>query len=245
MPFAVVGTFVDAACRAAAAVIASLYELYPSYGFAIAGVAALATALTWPLTAKATSSARRLAALRPELVRLQKRHRDDPLAAHAARRELHRARGTSPAAALLLPLAQVPLFLVLLRVLKGLTRRDAHGFAPSYLSPRSRLYRHLTGATAMRFAGLDLAAPGSAALAAGGPALVAFVALIAVAVLGAYVQHRLAVSRSPQRASGPLALLGLVGPASVAVWGLVAPAALTVYAATSAWLRIGQALAAR
>ena len=236
---------IDGACRAVAAVIASLYELYPSYGFAIAGVTALATALSWPLTAKAASSARRVAALRPELIELQKRHRGDPLAYHAAVRELYRAQGVSPIAAVVPALAQLPLFLVLFRVVNGLTRRGAHGFAPSYLSPRSRLYRHLTGATAMRFAGLDLASPGSAALAAGGPALVAFVALIAVAVLGAYVQHRVAASRTPQDAPGPQALLAILVPASVAVWGLVAPAALTVYAATSAWLRVGQALATR
>jgi YidC/Oxa1 family membrane protein insertase len=242
-------TVVDAACRAAAAVVAALYDLFPSYGFAIAGVTALVTVLSWPLTAHAARCARRIAALQPEVTRLRQRHRDDPFALHVELRALYRERGVSPAASVLPLLAQAPLFVVLLRVVRGLTRRvpGVHGFVPQFLSPSTLLHRHLAGASTMGFLGLDLAAPGSAALAAGGPALATFVALVAVAVAGAYVQQRLAARRRPGAVapSGPLAYLAVLGPASVAVCGIAMPAAITLYAAVSAWVRAAQtALAA-
>jgi YidC/Oxa1 family membrane protein insertase len=71
-----------------------------------------------PLSLLQARSARRGAALAPQLAELGEKHRDDPLALAAASLALRRANGAGPAASLLPALAQAPFFMLMFRLVR-------------------------------------------------------------------------------------------------------------------------------
>ena len=105
------------------AVLAWFYSLWPSYGMAIAFLTLTTTIAVTPLTLKFTRSTLQMQQFMPELKKLQSQHRGDRQAMNEATAAFYKEHGLNPVGCLLPMLVQMPIFLVMYRVVDGLTRR--------------------------------------------------------------------------------------------------------------------------
>jgi len=140
--------------------------------------------------------------------------------------------------------AQMPVFIIMFRALRGLIDRPGGvgtAFVPKYLDHTSDLYNSLLGKTKMLAFGLDLAETPVAAVKAGfgtGMIYVGFVALLA----GLYfVQQKMVASRtvSPTMSANQAKLMQYL-PVLFAVFQLFLPTGLIVYYMVQAIIRIIQ-----
>ena len=104
-------------------VLAQFYSLWPSYGMAIAFLTLTAMVAVTPLTLKSTRSMLLMQQHMPELKKIQNQHKGDREAMNAATMAFYKENGLNPAGCLLPMLVQGPIFLVMYRVVDGLTRR--------------------------------------------------------------------------------------------------------------------------
>jgi YidC/Oxa1 family membrane protein insertase len=143
--------------HALAGLLAFFYAVWPSYGAAIVlFTLAIMLALT-PLSLKSTRSMLRMQRLQPELKRIQEEHRGDREALNREMLAFYAANGINPFSSCLPLLLQMPVFLVLYRVLRGLTQKGPDGrFDPKYLRDDSALSVALHQATKMMSFGIDL-----------------------------------------------------------------------------------------
>lgn len=221
-------------------VIAALYAVWPSYGADIVILTVLVVAPLTPLTLRQTRSMLVMQRLQPELKRLREQHNGNREALNAATVSLYQEHRVNPVSGCLPVLVQMPLFIVLYRLIRGLTYRDESGqLAPHYLDRGSALYRSLRGSGGQMVSrGMDLSrsalSPHDSYLAA-----VPFVLLAAAVVATSWWQQQLVAGRSPQR-SDQQRMIGRVMPAFMGVICLSAPAGVGVYYATSNLLRVGQ-----
>ncbi len=105
------------------AVLAWFYSLWPSYGMAIAFLTLTTTIAVTPLTLKFTRSTLQMQQHMPELKKIQAQHRGDRQAMNEATAAFYKEHGLNPVGCLLPMLVQAPIFLVMYRVVDGLTRR--------------------------------------------------------------------------------------------------------------------------
>ncbi len=105
------------------AVLAWLYSLWPSYGMAIAFLTLAAMIAVTPLTLKTTRSMLQMQQHMPEIKKLQNQYKGDRQASNEATMAYYKEHGVNPAGCLLPMLVQGPIFLVMYRVVHGLTRR--------------------------------------------------------------------------------------------------------------------------
>ena len=116
---------IDPFIRAVSQGLAGLYSLPVvggSYGIAIMLLTLTVMILLMPLTLRATRSTIKMQHMQPELKRLQKEYKDDREKMNAELMKLYQENGINPVGGCLPMLAQLPVFLVLFRVLQGLTR---------------------------------------------------------------------------------------------------------------------------
>lgn len=116
----------DVSLEAVSALLAFFYELPVvggSYGFAIILLTLAVMVILMPLTLKATRSTIKMTQLQPELKRLQKEYKDDRQALNEQMMALYQSNGVNPVGGCLPMLAQLPVFLLLFNVLRGLSRR--------------------------------------------------------------------------------------------------------------------------
>ena len=104
-------------------VLAWFYSLWPSYGMPIAFLTLTAMVAVTPLTLKSTRSMLMMQQHMPELKKIQNQHKGDREAMNAATMAFYKERGLNPMGCLLPMLVQGPIFLVMYRVVHGLTRR--------------------------------------------------------------------------------------------------------------------------
>ena len=204
--------------------LAFFYELPivgGSYGIAIMLLTAAVMVVLMPLTLKATRSTIKMTQLQPELRALQKKYKGgDKQELNQAMMALYQEHGVNPVGGCLPMLAQLPVFLVLFRVLRGLTRRvserpyyvlserahellghqsgDAGNFDPQYLSHDSDLYRDLSSSNHMDFGpfgGIDLAAHPLDVLRDNIVTSIPYVLLIGFVVASSYYQQRQITAR--------------------------------------------------
>lgn len=258
----------DPFLRAVAQALAALYELPiigGSYGEAIILLTLCVMVLLMPLTLKATRSTIKMTQMQPELKRLQKKHKDDRETLNAEMMKLYQEQGINPVGGCLPMLAQLPVFLVLFQVLRGLTRRisdqpfyaaanvvrDANGLpisegneiSPRFISEDTEMYQNLAGETEMKFGFLDLAAEAWDVLSGNVFEGLPYVALILIVVGTSYYQQRQISSRrgddaSPINPQQQMLLRFL--PLLSGFWSFLFPAGLVLYWATSNTFRIGQ-----
>ena len=105
------------------AVLAWFYSLWPSYGMAIAFLTLTAMVAVTPLTLKTTRSMLQMQQHMPEVKKLQNQYKGDRQAMNEATMAYYKEHGLNPAGCLLPMLVQGPIFLVMYRVVHGLTRR--------------------------------------------------------------------------------------------------------------------------
>ncbi|NDH36973.1 MAG: membrane protein insertase YidC [Acidimicrobiia bacterium] len=139
--------------------IAWIYSWSNDYSIAIGSMAIVVMLVITPLTLKSTRGMLEMQRLQPELRRLQIEHKGDRQGLNEAMMKLYQEHKVNPLASCLPLLAQMPVFIIMFRLLKGLTYRPSpgEGFAPKHLDTASDLYRSLVGQQEMRSIGLDLA----------------------------------------------------------------------------------------
>ncbi len=257
----------DPFIRAISQALAALYSLPVvggSYGVAIILLTFSVMVLLMPLTLKATRSTIKMQHIQPELKRLQKEHKDDREVMNQELMKLYSENGINPVGGCLPMVAQLPVFLVLFQVLRGVTRRadqapffDAinqvrtlQGSAPlvgdeiepRYLSTDTEMYQDLQGSTEMKFGPFDLASQAWDILQNDFVGALPYVLLIAFVVFTSYYQQRQVTARrsgdTPMPAQQQLLLRFL--PLLSGFWSFLFPAGLVLYWATSNVFRIGQ-----
>ncbi|MSZ37194.1 MAG: membrane protein insertase YidC, partial [Actinobacteria bacterium] len=183
--------------QAAAWLVSQFYNLTSDYTAAIALVAVVIMMLIFPLTLKSTKSMLEMQKVQPEMKRLQQQHRNDRQKLNEEMMKLYQEHKVNPLASCLPLLAQMPIFLIMFRVLHGLTKKTADGtFDPDYISKTGELYTSLLGKTEMRSLGLDLSLTPVKAIQENAATGVIY-ALLVVALMGLYfVQQRMIASRT-------------------------------------------------
>src|ERR1700750_134591 len=143
--------------NALASALAFFYEVWPSYGMSIILFTIAIMIVLTPLSIKSTRSMIRMQRLQPEMKKLQVKYKDDREALNREMMAFYSANNINPFSSCLPMLLQLPVFIVLFKVLRGLTHTDANGqFDPKYLSPSSSMYQALKGSTQMMSFGMDL-----------------------------------------------------------------------------------------
>ncbi len=104
-------------------VLAFCYQLWPSYGMAVAGLTLVVMIIVTPLTLKGTKSMLQMQRYQPELKAIQNRNRGDRQKLNEEMMAFQQEHGISMFGGCLPLLVQMPLFLVLFRVVQGLTSR--------------------------------------------------------------------------------------------------------------------------
>ena len=161
------------------ALLAWSYGLTGSYMASIAFMAAVVMAITTPLTLKSTKGMLEMQRLAPEMKKLQNEHRNDRQKLNEEMMKLYQEHKVYPMASCLPIAAQMPIFLIMFRLLRGLVYKPTtgdnptapiasatlralgqadteQGFIPRYLATDSELYLSLFDKTRMPSLGLDL-----------------------------------------------------------------------------------------
>ena len=199
-----------------AAVLNWLYTLTDSYVVAISLAAVIVIAITTPLTLKSTRGMLEMQRLGPEMRRLQQQYRGDRQKLNEEMMKLYQEHKVNPMASCLPLFAQMPVFIVMFRILHDATyiptgdqARIATAvlssvgrgsqelyFLPRYLAVDSEMYQSLVTKTEMDSWGLDLSK--SAAVMLGndfGRGLI--YALLVVGLGGLYLfQQRMVAARA-------------------------------------------------
>ncbi len=254
---------------AIARVLAFFYSLPVvggSVGYAIMLLTAAVMMLLMPLTVRATRSTIKMQEVQPKLKELQKKHKDDKQTLNQELMALYSENGINPVGGCLPMLAQLPVFLVLFRVLSGLTRRvsgtpyfaisdearvrvggesiPGETFDPRYLSVESDLYVDLSQSTEMKFGPFDLALEALDVIQSNFLNGLPYVALIGFVVFSSFYQQRqVSARRGGQGMPGMNPQQEMILkflPILSGVWSFVFPAGLVLYWATSNAFRIGQ-----
>lgn len=108
-----------------ARILTFFYSLIPSYGFAITMLTVLVMIVFMPITFRATKSMIAMRHIQPELKALQAKHADDKETLNREMMELYQRHGVNPVGGCLPLLFQAPVFYVLFRVVRGITRRTS------------------------------------------------------------------------------------------------------------------------
>ena len=172
--------------------LAWFYGITHNYAISIALIAVVVMLIITPLTLKSTKGMLEMQRLAPEMRKLQQQHRNDRQKLNEEMMKLYQEHKVNPMASCLPLLAQMPVFIIMFRILHGLTYKPVGaaaplvravyvgagqnppaelGFIPRYISHTSDLYHDLFGQTEMKSFGLDLAKTPAQALSEGfGPA---------------------------------------------------------------------------
>lgn len=106
-----------------ASVLAWFYSLVPSYGFAVGMLTITVMVVVTPLTLKSTRSMLQMQRLQPELKAIQTEYKDDRQKMNEHLMAFYQENGINPLGGCLPILVQLPVFLVLFRVVQGITQR--------------------------------------------------------------------------------------------------------------------------
>ncbi|MBI5087409.1 MAG: YidC/Oxa1 family membrane protein insertase, partial [Actinobacteria bacterium] len=113
----------------AAALLAWFYDLTHDYILAISLIALIVMLITAPLQLKATKGMLEMQKLQPELRKLQQEHRGDRQKLNEEMMKLYQEHKVNPLASCFPLLLQFPVFIIMFRVLHGLTREVTCGTA--------------------------------------------------------------------------------------------------------------------
>lgn len=218
------------------------YELVPNYAVAIMLMTLLVMLVTTPLTLKGTRSMIKMQLLQPELKKIQDKHKggdrqemNQELMAFYQENQLNPLGGCFPL------LVQAPVFIILFRLIQGLTRFGEDGtFDPKYLDHGSALYRSLDRKDEMLAFGLDLSESTTDALGVSILHGLPYLILILIMIGAQYLQQKQVSARNTGGPAMPQQQILLkVMPAFFGVISIGFPAALVVYWVTSSIYRIG------
>jgi YidC/Oxa1 family membrane protein insertase len=239
------------------------YELWPSYGGAIVLLTLAIMIVLTPLTLKGTRSMLAMQRLQPELKQLQQKYKDDRQKLNEEMLKFYKENNINPVSGCLPLLVQMPIFLVLYRVLSGLTHRADFGtdfgsasglaiadpsavftqfghFDPDYLNESSDLYQSLSQTNEMTSFGLNLADSAQQALADGIGHAVPYLVLVLMVVATSYIQQKQVSGRSQAQVNPQQQMLLKIFPLFFAFISFTLPAGIVLYFLASNAYRIGQ-----
>ncbi len=253
-----------------AAALAFFYQLVPSYGFAIIALTLVVMIVLTPLTLKGTRSMMMMQQLQPEMKKLQSKYKDDRQKLNEELLKFYKENNINPVGGCLPLLIQMPVFLVLYNVLRGLTQRVPslgsnvgwvsgqtgvglpvskpptvlNNFVPQYLPQDSKMYQNLSQTNTMPFAEfgfLNLSESCSDALRQGIVHALPYVVLIAIVGVSGFVQQRQIQGRTPNsQIPQQQQQIMKIMPIFLPVISFGLPSGLVVYFAVSNLYRIGQ-----
>ncbi|MCX6519866.1 MAG: YidC/Oxa1 family membrane protein insertase [Actinobacteria bacterium] len=162
--------------------LAKFYDFTHNYILAISLIALVVMLITAPLQLKATKGMLEMQRLQPELRKLQQEHRGDRQKLNEEMMKLYQQHKVNPLASCFPLLLQFPVFIIMFRVLHGLTYEVVCGtpnlspgaaelcirdgvqladgtkvFYPKFIDASTELYQSLAGKSEMVAWGLDLA----------------------------------------------------------------------------------------
>jgi len=159
-----------------AGLLSWFYGLTSSYIIAIALMSVVVMAITTPLTLKSTKGMLEMQRIAPEMRKLQAEYRSDRQKLNEEMMKLYQEHKVNPMASCLPIVAQMPVFIIMFRILRGWTytpRGDAEqiadatlralgdsdpdpGFIPRFLAVDSDLFQAIYDRTDIPALGLDL-----------------------------------------------------------------------------------------
>jgi YidC/Oxa1 family membrane protein insertase len=232
-----------------ATVLAWFYQLVPNYAAAIAMLTVLIMTLLTPLTLKSTKSMLELQRIQPEMKRIQQAHKGDRQAMNEELMALYKEHKVNPLGGCLPLLIQAPIWIVMFRVLRGITYKPPGSltFEPKYLDHTTQLYQDLNHSTQMRAFGLDLANSAARALQDTFVKALPYLILVAIVVVTYFIQQRQITARNknnPTINDSPAAaqqqMIMKIFPIFSGVFAFIVPAALAWYFLVQNVFRIGQ-----
>jgi YidC/Oxa1 family membrane protein insertase len=223
--------------------IDTFYGWTNSYGVSIALVAFTIMVLIAPLTMKSTKGMLEMQRLQPEMKKLQNQYKSDRQRLNQEMMKLYSEHKVNPLASCLPLMAQMPVFIIMFRVLHGLTyeKVPGEGFTPKYIAADSALHKALSGATKMMSFGLDLHLSPKQAMQADFVTGLPY-ALMIVVLGGLFlIQQRMVASRtaSPTMSAGQAKVMQYL-PVAFAFFQVFLPTGLVVYYMVQAIFRILQ-----
>lgn len=233
--------------------MAWFYEIWPSYGGMIILLTLTVMLVLTPLTLRGTKSMLRMQQLQPEMKRIQKEFKDDRQRQNEELMAFYKENGINPLSSCVPLLIQMPVFIILYRVLNGLTAGQNPDdvtalcpqggcFDPKYLNESSELYQSLASHTTMDWLGINLAISPSDALKIDFVTFLPYAVMIVVVLVSGYVQQWQIQGRSQNQQSqnAQQQMIMKILPAFIGVISFGLPGALVLYFVTSNLFRVGQ-----
>jgi YidC/Oxa1 family membrane protein insertase len=257
----------EAFFKAFASILAFFYDITGNYALAIIALTLLVMIIVTPLTLKGTRSMMMMQQLQPEMKKIQTRFKDDRQKLNEELLKFYKENNINPLGGCLPLLVQMPVFLVLYQVLRGLTRRvsdlgadvgwaSSHFstgsglskaptfervFDPTWISHSTKMYENLSVSYQMKAFGLDLAESASQAIKQGVLHALPFIVLIVIVAFTGFVQQRQIQGRNPNAQSNPQQqMIMKIMPFFLPVISFGLPSGLVLYFAVSNIYRIGQ-----
>jgi YidC/Oxa1 family membrane protein insertase len=224
-------------------VLAWLYSLTHSYGLSIILLTLAVRILVTPLTIKGTRSMMAMQKFQPEIKRLQQEYKGDRQRLNEELMRFYRENQINPMGSCLPLLIQMPVFIILYRVVHGITTFGTDGFFhPHYLNQNSELFKSLSHSKQMLFLHLDLAKSAAGVLRDGSILkALPYLVIIAIVTATSYIQQKQVSGRMPSADVNPMQKnLMRIMPLSFAVFSFSFPAALGLYFVTSNLYQVGQ-----
>lgn len=228
--------------QALAGLLAFFYELVPSYAGAITLLTFTVFLLLSPLTLKSTRNMLEMQRLQPELKKIQAKHKNDRQKLNEEMMAFYREHKVNPVAGCIPMLLQMPVFIVMYRVIAGLTAKSEGIPKPKYLSQNTDLYQALVkdGGRMPSF-GIDLAKSANDSHGSFTSALPFFL-LVVLVMATQYFQTRQMTNRNPSAAAAnpQTQMMTRIMPIFFGFISYSIPAGVNVYFLASALFRIAQ-----
>ena len=244
-----------------AALLAWFYAITTNYAIAISMIAVVVMALVTPLNLKSTKGMLEMQRLAPEMRRLQNQYKGDRTKLNEEMMKLYQEHKVNPMASCLPLVAQMPVFIIMFRILHGMTYEPAGGnqlvaqavldaggdtrpigFMPRYLSHGSELYQSLVRNETMTSFGLDLSKSPAEMLGDNFALGLVYAGLVVLLGLLYWVQQRMVASRaavSPTMSPAQQKMMQYL-PVAFAVFQVFFLLGLVVYYLVQTVLRIAQ-----
>ena len=229
-----------------------------SYGGAIILLTLSVMIILTPLTLKGTRSMMRMQRLQPEMKRLQKEYKDDRQKLNEELMKFYKENSINPLGGCLPLLAQMPVFIVLFRTLRGLVGSTATAtevdskcqpsvaageqcFVPQHLAHDSALFKALNATDQMLWFGVDLAKSAANALSDSFVVALPYLFMIVLVLISSYVQQKQVSGRNPgTEVNQQQQMLLKIMPAFMAFISFTLQGALVLYFVVSNFWRVGQ-----
>lgn len=251
---------------AAASVLSWIYALVPNVGVAIVLFTIFMMVLTTPLTIKSTKSMLQMQRVQPQMKALQAKYKNDREALNREMMAFYKENDISPVGGCLPLLAQSPVFIVMYRLIIGLSYRYGgvgagagsiigktesgakltrfiptdQVFAPLHISNKSKLYEFLTTHNKMNFLGIDLAIRPKDAFDKGLVAFIPFLILLLLTLAIQIYQNRQIQARNPNAQANPQQqMIMRFMPFLLPVFAFTLPAGMAIYWGVQGLCRIG------